>query len=377
MEPEATSGGPAAETASQPLPVGRREIAAVGFMLVMFVSAQVLALLLTPSFDAAGIQGFDDPEDWTNGLVLIGIILAFTAVILFIARKRKERLIQWIILVAVGMTIAYVFFALEFNVVFLAGLERAYTTVEGQAVLWLVAFALAAVPTWLLYTFPEWYVVDLVGILVSAGAVAIFGTSFTPLTYTIVLAGTAVYDAISVYKTKHMLDLADSVLELHLPIMLVVPKSRDYSFLDEKGGLRDDREKDRPDQTDAPKETGPTYTHATPVGPGPAPLTAPGSEDPKAKAPAKGGRDAMFIGLGDIVIPSILIVSAASFAPSNASPWPAFGALLGTLAGFLFLMSFVLRGKPQAGLPSLNGGAFLGFLLGFWAAFGRLDFWAS
>ena len=37
-----------------------------------------------------------------------------------------------------------------------------------------------------------------------------------------------------------MLDLADSVLELHLPIMLVVPKHRDYSFLEERSRMTDE-----------------------------------------------------------------------------------------------------------------------------------------
>ncbi len=339
MPPEAT-GTDAQEAAGDdaPLPITSREIAAAGAMLALFVAAQALAILLTPSFQGAEIQGFEDPEDWTNGLVLIGVILVFTAIILFIARKKKPQIIQWIILVAVGLTVAYVFFALLFNVALVArpGLLTDMAAVAG---IWAVALALAAVPTWLLYTFPEWYVVDLVGVLVAAGAVAIFGTSFTPLTYTVVLAGTAIYDYVSVHKTKHMLDLADSVLELHLPIMLVVPKSRGYSFLDEQGGLR----------------------------------------DPKAAQEARGEgdeeksvRDAMFLGLGDIVIPSILIVSALVFTGVEA----AFGAFLGTIVGFAVLMAFVLRGKPQPGLPALNGGAFLGFLAGFWLATGSFAFWA-
>lgn len=345
-EPTGTDAQPAAGD-DAPLPISTREIAAAGAMLALFVAAQALAILLTPSFQGADIQGFEDPEDWTNGLVLIGVILVFTAIILFIARKKKPQVIQWIILVAVGLTVAYVFFALLFNVAVLARPDL-LTTLLGVAGLWILALVLAAVPTWLLYTFPEWYVVDLVGVLVAAGAVAIFGTSFTPLTYTVVLVGTAIYDYVSVHKTKHMLDLADNVLELHLPIMLVVPKSRGYSFLDEKGGLREKPEDDEPDEEERVDEGG-----------------HPEEEE-------KSVRDAMFLGLGDIVIPSILIVSALVFTGVEA----AFGAFLGTIAGFLVLMAFVLRGKPQPGLPALNGGAFLGFLAGFWLATGSLAFWA-
>ncbi len=67
------------------------------------------------------------------------------------------------------------------------------------------------------------------------------------------------------------------------------------------------------------------------------------------------------------------------------SPWvslnalvhnpPAAGAALGTLAGFLALMFFVLRGNPQAGLPLLNGGAVAGFLVGLYVATGSFQFW--
>ncbi len=39
------------------------------------------------------------------------------------------------------------------------------------------------------------------------------------------------------------------------------------------------------------------------------------------------------------------------------------GAMVGTYAGFLALMK-TTRDKPQAGLPFLNSGAILGFLLG-------------
>jgi presenilin-like A22 family membrane protease len=46
---------------------------------------------------------------------------------------------------------------------------------------------------------------------------------------------------------------------------------------------------------------------------------------------------------------------------------PALGAIIGSLAGLAVLLYFVNSGKPQAGLPPLNGGTILGFLIG-WAA---------
>lgn len=329
----------------EPLPITMREIGAVAAMLVMFVAAQALSLLLLRPFTVAGVKGFEDPEDWTNGLWLIAIILGFTAVILWIARKRRERIIQGIILGAVGLVLVYVFFPLLLQVPGFDAIGSPNTVYVASI---LISVPPAVVLTVLLYKYPEWYVVDLVGILVAAGSIAIFGTSFTPVTYLVVLVGTAVYDYVSVYKTKHMLSLADSVLNYHLPIMLVVPKHLDYSFLQETSTLRQDAE--------------------VPV------ARSPAESPPTEAAPAaakKKPRDAMFLGLGDVVIPSIFALTALPLSGLGAA-----GAMMGVLAGFLFLMTFVLRGKPQAGLPALNTGAFLGFLVGFYADRGTLVFWA-
>ena len=41
----------------------------------------------------------------------------------------------------------------------------------------------------------------------------------------------------------------------------------------------------------------------------------------------------------------------------------ALSVLAGTLVGFAVLMTFVIKGRPQAGLPLLCSGAILGFFL--------------
>jgi presenilin-like A22 family membrane protease len=45
--------------------------------------------------------------------------------------------------------------------------------------------------------------------------------------------------------------------------------------------------------------------------------------------------------------------------------WVAILTLVGILAGFSVLMQFVLKGNPQAGLPLLNTGAILGFVVSY------------
>jgi presenilin-like A22 family membrane protease len=84
----------------------------------------------------------------------------------------------------------------------------------------------------------------------------------------------------------------------------------------------------------------------------------------------KSSGEAMFMGLGDIIFPGMLSISAMTFLPEIAGPmgyaastWVAIGTMIGGLFGYLFLMTYVARGRPQAGLPLLNGGAILGYFV--------------
>jgi len=99
-------------------------------------------------------------------------------------------------------------------------------------------------------------------------AAALFGISFGLLPALLLLSVLAIYDAISVYGTEHMLDLADGVMDLKIPVVLVIPMTLSYSYL-EAGStddvLEDDREPTRTPPTRAP------LTRAPPTG---APPTA-------------------------------------------------------------------------------------------------------
>ena len=105
------------------------------------------------------------------------------------------------------------------------------------------------------------------------------------------------YDAISVYKTKHMITLAEGVIDLKTPILFVVPKRRDYSFI----------------------------------------------RDGIGKLNEGGERGAFIIGMGDLIMPSILVVSANVFLQgwrlAGIINLPALGAILGSLVGLGVLLS--------------------------------------
>ena len=189
----------------------------------------------------------------------------------------------------------------------------------------------------LLYVHSEWYVVNSVGILVGSGVIVMLGVSFVPSLIIIFMIAAAIYDAWAVYKSKHMLDLADTMIGLRLPILLVAPQDKGYSFKENQPQISD-RGEDIPAQTS--------------------------SENKQAKTAAKNkGGEAMFMGLGDVIFPGMLVLSCAQWLDESVAMPVALGALVGGLCGYAALMYFVAQGKAQAGLPLLNGGAILGYLL--------------
>ena len=79
-------------------------------------------------------------------------------------------------------------------------------------------------------------------------------------------------------------------------------------------------------------------------------------------------REALFMGLGDLVIPGALVVSSKA----SLGWMVGISSMIGGLIGFCILMVFVLSGRPQAGLPLLNGGAILGYVVGAFVFVGNL-----
>lgn len=262
---------------------------------------QFIALLLAPPFKEAGITAFENPEDPLNPIFFFILIVAFTAFILLVLKFGGKRVVYFVMLAAVGGTMYYVMLVL---------FPYPYIPVVST-------FVLLA----LLFLYPEWYVIDLTGLLIGGGAAAIFGISLGILPVLMLMIILAVYDAVAVYKTKHMVTLAESVIDLRMPVLFVLPRKRSFSLLR------------KPVQ---------------------------GSE--AAEATGNGMEDAFFMGLGDAIIPTLLVVASRA---SYASLAPAIGALIGTLAGYAVLSSFAGRGKPHAGLPLLNSGSILGFAIGY------------
>ncbi len=151
----------------------------------------------------------------------------------------------------------------------------------------------ALILTLALFYWRNWVVVDIVAILVSAGVIAIFGISLEPLPAITLLSILAVYDYVSVHKTGHMIKLAESLSELELPLLFVAPEGEKKSYM----------------------------------------------------------------GVGDVVIPNVLFVSALFY----STLLHALMILTFSSVALVYLLKRVE--KPAPGLPYLNTAAISGYLI--------------
>jgi len=330
-----------------------RVAAGVGFAALLFLLVQLGALALVPTFYEQGYQTVEDPSDPTNSLVYIGAILVATAAMLAAFKFDLQWVVRGFVVLATASLSWYVFS------VFLPPLAAIGASVAVAAAL---------------LVHPEWYVIDTAGVLMGAGAAGLFGISFGLLPALVLLTVLAVYDAISVYGTEHMLDLAAGVMDLNLPVVLVVPTTLSYSLRDASTdvGAGDDAGHGT---EGAEAETADVDHETEGAEAGTADVDHTSDDAGEESETDDGVRDAFFIGLGDAVIPTVMVASAAFFLPSSLTPslgvpglpaltLPALTAMVGTFAGLFTLLWMVLKGRPHAGLPLLNGGAIGGYLLG-------------
>lgn len=288
------------------------ELAVIGGIALFLLLVQVISLLLVPPLTGYDLRAFGNPESVWNPIYYVALLLLFTGALLLIIKYNVGWLIQLIMGVAILSTLIYVFIGL---------VKLAVPSIDLPTAA-IPSVVVSVLLTALLVLYPEWFVIDAVGVLVAAGASALFGVSLAIIPTLILLVLLAVYDYISVYKTKHMIKLAEGVMNLKMPIMFVMPRRWGYSFIQTKG---------------LPKEGG--------------------------------EREAYFMGLGDAVMPTMLAVSANAFLNIprilGFVNLPALGSLLGTLVSYAVLMYIVIElKKPQAGLPFLCTGSIAGFLLG-------------
>ena len=280
-----------------------RGIPSIAGMISIFLFVYLVSIAIAEKFERLGIRAFENPDNPANIVYFIATLLIITALIIIIAKLWKKEAIHVFVLLAIIATMFTLFQALLYGFV---------TSIVANVLSLAIPVALII----LLLLYPEWYVIDLSAIILSIGAVTIFGISISPYLVIPLLIVLALYDAISVYKTKHMIDLADTIVDLKLPVLFIIPYKIKYRFRKQVGGLKKQVER---------KE-----------------------------------RDALFVGVGDVVIPGILVISAYSFTSSLEI---SLSVVAGIITGFICLMVFPSKDKPHAGLPFLNTGAIIGYIL--------------
>ncbi len=249
---------------------------------ILYIIVALLAFACIPSYESAGVKVFENPKEVSNSIYYFLAIVMFTALILFLAKK-SERILKAIMYFLVFIAAYYVF------IPFFKSLSV------------LIAFLLV----FALIKKPNVFVLNFSALVLAGGITSIFGISLEPFPVIVLLTALAVYDIISVYRTGHMIKLADSIIKLNLPMLFIIPS------------------RDRP----------------------------------------------IVFGVGDAVIPNILFISAQTFSRSPSIGFiklQALTTLIGSFIGLLVLIAIAERKKrPHAGLPFLNFGAISGYFLGY------------
>ena len=324
-------------------------------MAGMFIVTIGIGMFIQPYFDIPAARAFGEEGTTKSGFILFELLMigVFTIAIIWLARKGLEYIIKGIVMFALGLSLFYAI--LPFSTIpYLIGIDPA-------ALLTWLSIPITIMAMYTLHRYPEWWVVNSVGVMVGAGVIVMIGISFVPTLVMIFMILAAIYDYWAVHKSKHMLELADTMIGLKLPVLLVAPKQKGYSFLEQEGDI----------MRDAPP---------LPEGVMEAEIV---DREERLKPKKKKHRDALFMGLGDVIFPGMLVISALTFLPEwGGAVWNPFGnvhsvhtefylaqlfvaigTLIGGLVGYLLLMTFVAQGNPQPGLPLLNGGAILGYVI--------------
>ena len=329
-------------------------------MAAMFIASIGFGIFIQPFYNFEELRAFGEEGTTEAGNIILELVMifVFTIAIIWLARKCLEVVIKGVVFLALGYSLMMAILPILAILLWIFGVEI------DDLVVFAITIGVTCAMMYTLHKFPEWYVVNTVGLLVGSGVIVMLGIAFVPVLIILFMVLAAIYDHWAVNGSKHMLELADTMIDLKLPVLLVAPKDASYSFLDQESNTM---RKDKGENIDweRPLEGGPTQ---------------------------KKSRDALFMGLGDVIFPGMLVISSITFLPEmgpvvfdfwGGATAPIYlgpmlvglGTLGGGRLGYLALMTQVARGKPQAGLPLLNGGSILGYIISGTIALGPSNLW--
>jgi len=283
---------------------------------------------MAPYYQDTEIKAFEDPTSLLNALYFVIIMIFATVMILLLSKYKMKRVIHGLLIFSIFLTLY-----IGFDTFLLGFIAESVSSVLLHAISLIIAVFL----TIILFKLKRWYIINFVGIILAITIGILFGISLIPIVSMVLLLLLAIYDYISVYKTKHMVTLADDLIDYNLPLLLVIPKKKDFSMDEmEKIGQRNNSHKFENDGID--KESNHNYDGEKGI---------------------KKDRKTLIIGLGDMIIPTIFVVSSNVY----IGLFPAIGSIIGGTIGLFLLLRDIGNSKPKAGLPFLNGGAIIGFLI--------------
>lgn len=291
--------------------------------LFLFTLTSLFAVFISYYLQLAGqAPSQSGTENFFSIILYIGVTIVFTLIVIYLARKNKLKIIKAVFFFLAAYIVFYVSLILgdaAFTYIYAIpiyfgppGLATAmYPASFASYIIWL------GTPVILIYSLireNEWYITNIVGVFMSAGLASLWGLLLNVWYSVALLAVFAVYDYISVYRTKHMISLAKAAVDEKLPMLFVFPSSNDFS-------MKDVTWDDRPE----------------------------------------GG--VMMLGFGDIALPSILVASSAIYGLYTSIAFLLF-PLIGGLIGMGALLFLNIK-KPAPGLPLINSGTIIGFLIAF------------
>ena len=184
-------------------------------------------------------------------------------------------------------------------------------------------------------------------ILSSAGVGALFGFSMGFWPALLFIVALSLYDYIAVFKTRHMLSLAEHLGERELSFTITAE-------------TKEEKKEEKTEEIKSEKNifSRPQPLPARAASP-PAQIPQPPVKSPPAPSSSSGGIDRLDLGSGDLAIPAMLAVSSYGMTGLGGS----LAIALGSTISLYVLLKFVVEKRVALpALPPICGGA-LSFLL--------------
>ncbi|MFH1588349.1 MAG: presenilin family intramembrane aspartyl protease [Candidatus Diapherotrites archaeon] len=187
----------------------------IAMLAVLFIVTQSIGLMVADKLIQENVSATlitDNPEDVENSIGLIAYILVFTAVLLIAIKY-------------FGNFSGILFKIFESLAIFGASILVFYTFTQ---TIFVFVFALLLVLVRIVFSKNIW-LRNLSSVIATAGAGALMGVSLGILPVIVFMVLLAIYDFIAVFKTKHMITLANAIKKKNLSFTYALP-TKEHQF---------------------------------------------------------------------------------------------------------------------------------------------------